>query len=163
MTNQEKMDLLIKASKMSPMEVFENRKEMRWDGVLHRAVGCFPGEIVRVMVIKDAVCSYLYARDVLKSRFEQGEAAISQSTEYSYNYARDVIEGRWEQGEAAIMQSAEYSYNYAWEVVEGRFEPGEAAIMQDAEWFYQYALDVLKGDLTPEMIEAWESLNAQPA
>jgi len=47
-----------------------------------------------VIILKDAMCSYIYARDVIEGRWEQGEAAISKSAYYSYLYARDVIKGR---------------------------------------------------------------------
>jgi hypothetical protein len=57
--------------------------------------------------------SYWYAREVLKSRFELGEKAISNNSEYSYLYAREVLKSRFELGEKAISADAWYSYLYA--------------------------------------------------
>jgi hypothetical protein len=39
----------------------------------------------------DSYYSYLYARDVIKSRFEEGEKSIANDPTCSYLYARDVI------------------------------------------------------------------------
>ena len=50
-------------------------------------------------------CSYSYALDVLKTRFEAGEKIIATSAYYSYCYARDVLNGRFEAGEEKILNS----------------------------------------------------------
>jgi hypothetical protein len=43
---------------------------------------------------KDAIYSYIYARDFIKGRFELGENAIAKDTEYSYYYAKEIIKGK---------------------------------------------------------------------
>jgi len=91
-----------------------------------------------------AMWAYHYAREVIKGRFEAGEAAIARDAACAYLYARDVIKGRFEAGEAAIAGDAWWAYRYAHDVIKGRFEAGEAAIAGDAWWAYHYARDVLK-------------------
>ena len=120
-------------------------------------------ETLEQTLCSDAECSYKYARyvmnapcyyfarNVIKRRFELGEAAISTSDEYSYQYAKEVIGGRFELGEAAISENAWYSYWYAKEIIWERFELGESAISKEAELSYDYAKDVIRGNWTPEL------------
>ena len=74
--------------------------------------------------------SYMYAKMVLKGRFNDGEATIATSGQYSYMYANFVIKGRFVQGEQAISMDPRASLSYAQKVVRGRFELGETAIFQ---------------------------------
>ena len=120
-------------------------------------------ETLEQTLCSDAECSYKYARyvmnapcyyfarNVIKRRFELGEAAISTSDEYSYQYAKEVIGGRFELGEAAISENAWYSYLYAKKIIWERFKLGEAAISKEAELSYDYAKDVIRGNWTPEL------------
>ena len=91
-----------------------------------------------------ARCSYSYARGVLKSRFELGEEAISKDAYYSYDYAKKVLKSRFELGEEAISESAPHSCWYARDVLKSRFELGEEAISRHAYYSYDYAKEVLK-------------------
>jgi len=56
---------------------------------------------------------FIYAREVVKGRFEKGEEAISKDPYYTYWYAQDVIKGRFEKGEEAISKDPYYAYLYA--------------------------------------------------
>ena len=56
--------------------------------------------------------SYLYARYVLKGRFELGEILIAANPEYSYLYARDILKGRFELGEQAIAGDSDFKKEY---------------------------------------------------
>jgi hypothetical protein len=49
--------------------------------------------------------SYFYAKDVLKSRFIEGEKAISKIPNYSLAYARYVLNSRFIEGEETIYDS----------------------------------------------------------
>ena len=62
--------------------------------------------------IQTAEDAYLYARDVIKGRFLEGEAIIATDPEYAYYYACDGIKGRWLDGELQILFS-EYAIKYA--------------------------------------------------
>jgi hypothetical protein len=88
-------------------------------------------------IAKDPVCSYYYARDVLKDPFKAGEAAIAKNAEYSYFYARDILKGPFKAGEAAIAASPVRSYMYAVYILKGPFKLGEEAISK-SEYKEQY-------------------------
>lgn len=71
----------------------------------------------------DPQIAYLYSLKVLRTRFKEGEAAISKSPEWAVRYARFVLKGRFVKAEGCIMQSAYWSYEYAQNVVGGRLPP----------------------------------------
>ena len=108
-------------------------------------------ELGEAAISKKAWYSYCYARDVIGGRFELGEAAISEDAIHSYEYAKDVIKGRFELGEAAISKKARESYCYAGYVIHGRWELGEAAISKDAKYAEFYAKYFMKANWTPEL------------
>jgi len=80
------------------------------------------------LALTSGPAAFLYARDVIKRRFPEGEILIASNAESSYHYANDVIEGRWLPGEAIIATSAQYAYLYAHYIIKGRWPSGEAAI-----------------------------------
>jgi len=49
---------------------------------------------LEAIISKDAQCSYIYAKYVIKGRFILGEPVISKDAQYSYYYAKNVIKGR---------------------------------------------------------------------
>ena len=95
--------------------------------------------------IESALYSYLYAKDILRGRFYEGEAVIATHPTFAARYAADVIKGRWPEAEATIALDAEQAFNYAQDVVKGRFELGEPAISTNPNIAYRYALDFVKG------------------
>ena len=70
------------------------------------------------------------------------EGAIAMSAKYSYLYALDVLKSRFEAGENIIATNYIYSFLYSRDVVKGRFEAGEEKIL-NSEWKQKY-LDLLK-------------------
>lgn len=104
------------------------------------------------IIAKSPESSYIYAKDMIKGRWEPGEAAILTNAYSSYCYARDVIKDRWEPAESIISKSAQYSYCYAKYILKGRFELGENAIATvspdnylDLRWPYSYAKEIIGG------------------
>lgn len=89
-------------------------------------------------IIKDDFVAYLYARDIVKGRWQDAEEAISKGAS-AIQYARDVVGGRWAEAEKYIAESPRDSYIYARDVVRGRFEEGENAIIKDSFYILQYA------------------------
>src|SRR5574343_449557 len=87
--------------------------------------------------------AYYYARDIIKGRFQEGEAAIAGNAYYAYLYARDIIKGRWPEGEKAIASSANFACAYAIDIIKGRFPECEKAIASDAYYAYGYATDII--------------------
>ena len=69
------------------------------------------------------------------------ETIIATDDGYSYHYAKNVIKGRWEPGEASIATDDVYSYYYARCVIKGRFPLGEPVISKLDYWKY-YLNDV---------------------
>ena len=47
----------------------------------------------------------MYAKEVIKGRWPEGEAAILRDPGTSVRYARDIIKGRWPEAEEAIATS----------------------------------------------------------
>ena len=91
----------------------------------------------------DSYHTYLYARDVIKGRWVEGEEAIKNEPIWVYYYARDVIEGRWIEGEEEIKKDLRYTYYYAKDIIKGRWLEGEEGIRKDSKWAYYYARYVL--------------------
>ena len=137
MSIKENLNFLIAVNKMGPKEALKVVAEERANQHqrFFRSTG-IPREILGCVISQDAECSYRYANEFIKGRFNLGEDVISQNAQYSYHYARDVIMGPWEKGEDAISQDAEYSYAYARNVIKDRWEKGEDAISQNAEYSY---------------------------
>jgi hypothetical protein len=59
-------------------------------------------------------------------------------------YARNVIKGRWEQAEPIIATDPYWAYSYALNVLKGRFEFGEPIIAKNRTCALQYVRHVLK-------------------
>lgn len=94
------------------------------------------------IVAKSARCSYIYAKEHLKSIFPPGELEISKSPELSYLYARNVIRGKFEEGELAISTLAYLSVYYAVDILEGRFFMAENLIAESPELSLSYAAEL---------------------
>jgi hypothetical protein len=88
--------------------------------------------------IQTAKNAYLYARDVIKGRWVEGEPIIATDPGWAYMYARYIIKARFPEGEKAIANHPEYVYWYARDVIKGRFLEGELIIMF-SEYFPDYA------------------------
>ena len=73
--------------------------------------GCRNAELEKI-IATDSYCSYCYAEEVLKGRFELGEPAIATHTRLSYDYAKDVLKCRFELGEPAIAKNAYWGKAY---------------------------------------------------
>jgi hypothetical protein len=80
------------------------------------------------LILRSGYWSYIYARDVIRGRWEAGERIIASNAHISCAYARDVIRGRWEKGESEIARDSLASYYYARDVIRGRFYLGEVNI-----------------------------------
>jgi len=78
-------------------------------------------------------------------RISELESVIATDPKFSYLYARDVIKGRFEKGEQIIVTDPYFSFCYARELIGGRFEEGEKSIATDPDFSYRYARDVIKG------------------
>lgn len=114
---------------------------------LERNLWFIPGRVLERIIGKDFIYCVDYACDVIKGRWEPGEATIMQHAYSSYRYALYAIKGRWEPGEAVIREEGDVSLSYAKDVIKGRWEPGEEAISSSTEYMYLYAKDVIGGRL----------------
>lgn len=97
------------------------------------------------VIKKDPLDAYLYARDIIKGRFPEGEATIMKDPISAFAYARDIIKGRWEKAEPVIMKHPRAAYNYALSVIKGRWEDAEDVIMKDPI-AYDYVKRILSND-----------------
>jgi hypothetical protein len=96
--------------------------------------------------ISDEEITYFRTKHpVLKKLFAAKEKEIVKDFDLAVSYARDIIRGRWPEFEAAIATDPAQAYQYAWEVIGGRFPAGEAAIAKDSFWAYKYAKNIISG------------------
>ena len=95
--------------------------------------------------LTDPEWAYVYARDFVRDRWPEGEAAIATNPRFSYLYARDLLGGEFTAGEPAIARNAKFSLDYADKVIRGRFIAGEPAIAQSLTMAIDYANNVTRG------------------
>jgi hypothetical protein len=102
-------------------------------------------------LIIDPEDAYLYAKDILKGRWEEREKIIKKDARYSYLYAREVLKRRWEEGEEIFLTNLNYAYLYALNVLKGRWPQNEEIgkqieekIKNDCVISYKYAHSVLQ-------------------
>ena len=65
--------------------------------------------------------AFMYAQEVIKGRWPEGEAVIATDPGYAYRYATEVIGGRWPEAEATIAKSQGNANRYAKEFPEAKF------------------------------------------
>ena len=80
-----------------------------------------------------------------KKRITEFELFIAKSFYFSLKYARDILKSRWPDGESIILKNAYCSFWYANDVVKGRWEEAENVIATDVFYAYMYARDILDG------------------
>lgn len=103
---------------------------------------------IEAVIARDAYCSFLYAKRIIKDHFSAGESAIFRSKETSFYYlnflfALDRIHTLGPAlriAEAAFAGNPVLSLQYA-QIIEGRFPAGEEAILSDEYYATQYFRD----------------------
>lgn len=98
----------------------------------------------KINPLESAKHAYLYARDILKAPFPEGEDLIATETCAAYEYATYVLEGRFLKGESAIARSGYWALQYAQNILKGPFPQAEAVIAECPHHSVVYAgiLDV---------------------
>jgi len=56
-------------------------------------------------ISKNALYSFIYARDILEDKFPKGEDAIAADPNYAFKYAVDIIQGKFKKGHETILNS----------------------------------------------------------
>ena len=64
----------------------------------------------------------IYARDVIKCRWPEGEPAIATDPELAYSYAKNVLKGRFREGEEAISTHPRLAKDYLKAFPEAKLE-----------------------------------------
>jgi hypothetical protein len=77
--------------------------------------------------------AFLYAKDILKGRFQAAEAVIATDASLAQKYAVYVLKGPFPAGEATIAMNPGASYYYAVSALHARFKKGEEAIKKHAQ------------------------------
>jgi len=83
--------------------------------------------------------AFMYAKDVIKGRWPEGEATILRDPSTSLRYAREIIQGRWPEAESIIATDRGASVAYARDVIKGRWPELEAAIEANPRYAERYA------------------------
>lgn len=99
-------------------------------------------------IAQDGKISFLYAKNILKGRFEAGERMIARYSKISFLYARDIIKGKFPMGEYAIAENSLYSFLYARDIIKAPFSLGEDAIGNSPRLAYYYATSIIKKQFT---------------
>ena len=89
-------------------------------------------------ILESPFYSYLYSSLVKKSPWPEAEKKILTNLA-CYMYARDVIKSRWEPAENFLSKDPMFSFFYAKDVIKGRFEQGEDCISTSSFWLCKYA------------------------
>ena len=69
------------------------------------------------IIKKNARCSYLYAKYVLRSRFSKGEDVILNDRYWTLAYAIYVVQKRWPEGEKAVLKNIYTNVNREIEII----------------------------------------------
>lgn len=86
-----------------------------------------------------------YAYNILKGRYEEGEAAIAKDGWYAAQYADQVIKGRFIEAEPAIVKDPYAAIQYSQKVLKARWPAAEANVMRNPHAAVMYAQYVIKG------------------
>lgn len=100
------------------------------------------------LIAKDGRLSFIYAKEIKKSRFPKGETAIAEDPKRALEYARIILKGkRIDVIETSIANSRSSGtpYYYAAEILKAPFPEGEDNIARNGHYSFLYAKRVLKG------------------
>ena len=124
---------------------------------MDKTIGRILGEAVRPPTereLTDPYDAYIYAKNVLKGRWPEGEPVIATDPGLAYEYADHVIKGRFPEGEPAIAKWPAWAYQYAKYILKDRWPEAEAVIVKSnfasaglshVRYAYEYAKDVIGG------------------
>jgi hypothetical protein len=104
--------------------------------------------------LTEPTAAYIYALEIVKGRWEQGEPVIMSESYWSYCYTRNIIKCRWEQAEPIIVTNAYLAYKYAQHIIRGRWIEAEPHIAKNRNASFDYVHDVLKFD--PQYVDFYE-------
>lgn len=100
-------------------------------------------------LIKDPKAAYVYAKDIIKGRFEEAEPYIAKDAESAFYYTRLVLNPlgieRWPEAEKYIIKEPAWATSYAACVLGRRWLEAEPRIMKDASIIPRYVEDVIGG------------------
>ena len=105
-------------------------------------------------IMKDIESAYLYARDVIKGRWIQGEKFIKEHPAWACSYAEEIIKGRFVEAEDVIKTDPVSAFLYARYVIKDRWIEGENEMKNDPCSAYLYARDIIHGKLPEDMHNA---------
>lgn len=82
-------------------------------------------------ILKSSKYAYLYAKTVIKGRWEDAEPYIAKNYLYAFLYAKEVIQDRWPEAEKYIFDTPYYAYWYAKDVIKERWPEAEQYIIKE--------------------------------
>ena len=104
---------------------------------------------VEQTILKDPEATYIYARDVIKGRWAQGEKVLMRFPVIACLYAMNVIHGRFPAAEKAMAAHPSAALNYAAKALGARFPACEKMFSKDPFLAVQYAVRVVRGRWEP--------------
>jgi hypothetical protein len=82
--------------------------------------------------------------------------AIKKSPQYTYLYALEVVRGPWKEGEPTLLKNPQFAYQYAYNILGHPWEEAEPYIKDSMPWAQLYAIYILH-DRWPEAEKAIKS------
>ena len=89
--------------------------------------------------------AYVYAINVLKSRWPEAEPFIAKDPRTVGEYAKNVLKSRWPEAEPFIAKDPGTASAYAINVLKSRWPEAEPVIAKDSKSAYLYVRNVLQG------------------
>ena len=80
----------------------------------------------------------------LQKHGEEYKRVFAKSPYYAYMFAINILKGRFPEGEAAIATHPKWATAYADRILLRRFPEAEPTILKNPKWAFFYAKDVLK-------------------
>jgi hypothetical protein len=90
------------------------------------------------MIAKDMYCSFQYAKS-LNRRFEKGEKTISQSSKLSFLYAKEILKERFTDGEQEIFSNIDLTYEYVTSFIKKPIEEVHIKLL-NSKWQKDYLI-----------------------
>ena len=100
---------------------------------------------VEASILLDPTSTLLYAKNVIKGRWKEGEKIIMTNPSDAKSYAIYIIKGRWPEAENVIAQCGHAAMRYAALVIKGRWPEAEPYIMKNPHQsrLYKNSLETL--------------------
>ena len=111
------------------------------------------------IILKSPQYAYLWAKDILKTRWKEAEPIIASHPQSAFYYARQVLNDRFIEGEEAIAQDVDNAFFYARDILKSRFKKAEEKIIQNKKILKEYLVILKRFKLLKEFLKDYPTLD----